>query len=144
MLKCLHITDIGQQVGEKIQQRFSGTFNPALQAVKLLHQGMISLFYLHGRGQKMQMHWFMFANEHVCFLLWYDGRQNKCRAFFPFFIFSLRIKIERQVLTGQLLPMNITARPNIHAVEKCTDWAFVWSGCFGLARQRADSSAEHN
>ncbi|XP_038152397.1 prominin-2 [Cyprinodon tularosa] len=33
-----NLNDIGQQVGEKIQQRFSGTFNPALQAVKLLHQ----------------------------------------------------------------------------------------------------------
>lgn len=33
-----NLDDIGRQVGEKIQQRFKGTLDPALQSVKLLHQ----------------------------------------------------------------------------------------------------------
>ncbi|KAM4730310.1 prominin-2 isoform 2-T2 [Anableps anableps] len=33
-----NLDDIGRQVGEKIQQHFRGTLDPALQSVKLLHQ----------------------------------------------------------------------------------------------------------
>lgn len=49
-LNSLCFTDIGRQVGEKIQRHFKGTIDPALQSVKILHQGRISM---HGRAWVM-------------------------------------------------------------------------------------------